>query len=66
MENRIGVHVPTFNLNQVVMRQRKAFFNIPVNIELSGDVKKLQFDFNYLIPNGEQEPLEIYVLEMNI
>lgn len=45
-------HFTPLNMTQGVIRNRKAIFNVPLNLEVIADPKKMQTDITIVNPKG--------------
>lgn len=52
---------PMEHLTQGVVRNRKATFHVPLNVEMNTDIGKLQMDFTYATPKRIFKSLLCYL-----
>lgn len=54
-DHGILTHFTPLNVTQGVVRNRKAIFNVPLNLEVIVDPKKMQTDVTLINPKGSLE-----------
>ena len=54
-------HLTPINITQGAIRNRKAFFNVPLQLEISGDLPKMQFDFSFTNSKGKSPSENVFI-----